>query len=355
MNTNTLSRSKSIIDFDSPKIKRYNRMRKRKDQMATVGVAIGGISVIAAILLIFLYLLYEVIPMFQSAAVEPMAEYALPGDDSLTLYLAIEEQNELALRVSQSGQISFYQLDDGTLKTQFNLALPDDTHITSFAINSDESRLMVAGLSNGQALIFKHNYRITYPGDKRLITPRIDYPYGEEAFTIADSSQALTEIAIRDEEELLQIIAHNGTQLMGVNFVKEEEFMSEELVLDAQNMDLPAIVANSEDHNLALGELLIDVDQRFLFVHLGGAQMAVIDIENGDYQRINAGGEIQNLAFLLGGISLLIADDQGNIGQWFMVKDEHSQPQFTEIRQFESHYKGDSVLITSEQIGRAHV
>ena len=349
MNTDRLNRSKSIIDFDSPKIKRYNQMRKLKDQFASGGIAIGGISVIAAILLIFLYLFYEVLPMFQSASVEPVAEYALPGDASKTLYLAIEEQNEIGLRVSQSGQISFYALLDGSMNTQIQLPLPADTHITSFATNSDESRLMIAGLSNGQVIIFKHNYRITYPGDTRLISPRIDYPYGSEPLTLATQGQAIKALAIRDEDELLQVIGHDGQQLMGVNFIKEEDFMSDALVLSPEMMDLPNIAANSKEKPAVLGKLLIDVEQRFLYAHLGGAHIAVIDIENGDYQRINTGADIQNMTFLLGGISLLISDNQGGIAQWFMVRDEHGEPQLNKIRAFNSDYRGDTVLLTGEQ------
>jgi phosphate transport system permease protein len=38
---------------------------------------------------------------------------------------------------------------------------------------------VVLGLSNGQALVFHHTYKITYPDNKKTITASIDYPYGE--------------------------------------------------------------------------------------------------------------------------------------------------------------------------------
>ena len=44
--------------------------RALKDKAAKYFVGIGGVSVIVAILLIFFYLLYVVIPMFESADVD---------------------------------------------------------------------------------------------------------------------------------------------------------------------------------------------------------------------------------------------------------------------------------------------
>ena len=90
----------SVIDFDSPRIQRYNRIRHLKDKVASVAVAVGGNAVICAILLIFIYLLYEVIPMFQSANVEEEHSYQMQGVANKTLYFGVEEQNEVALRVT---------------------------------------------------------------------------------------------------------------------------------------------------------------------------------------------------------------------------------------------------------------
>lgn len=346
MQTETEPRLRSIVDFNSEKIQRYNRIRHAKDRMASVAVAVGGVGVIAAILLIFLYLLYEVMPMFTPVSVHQDTSYIIPGDKSETLYLAIEEQNSLALRVSRSGEVSFFHVEDGALQSQHQLLLPANTHITSFSVNSDESRLMVAGLSNGQALVFKHNYRITYPNDQRLITPRIDYPYGVDAFSIIQSEDAIQSIAIRDGEESLIIVAHNGTTISGVDFVKEEDFLTEEMVLVAQQMQLPSLPTSNEK---VLGKLLIDVDQRFAFLRQGSKQLGVINLKQSTYQHITTDADIQAVQFLLGGISLLIAEKNGTIGQWFMVRDEQGQSALKQIRSFESAYQGEAVFINAEQ------
>ena len=68
------------------------RWRDFKDQSARVWVTVGGISVIAAIVLIFFYLLYVVLPIFNSAEIEKLAEYPVFSAESRTLYLDLEEQ-----------------------------------------------------------------------------------------------------------------------------------------------------------------------------------------------------------------------------------------------------------------------
>ena len=50
------------------------RWRMLKDHIARHAVGIGGISVIIAIILIFVYLLYVVIPMFEGAEIRNLGD-----------------------------------------------------------------------------------------------------------------------------------------------------------------------------------------------------------------------------------------------------------------------------------------
>ena len=58
----------SLTEHLSP---RTNQWRRLKDRIATVSVTAGGAGVLFAILLIFFYLLYEVVPLFKGASIEP--------------------------------------------------------------------------------------------------------------------------------------------------------------------------------------------------------------------------------------------------------------------------------------------
>jgi len=54
------------------------RRRRVKDILARSTIMLGGLAVIAAILLIFFYLLWEVMPLFQSSSLEDRGHYSLP-------------------------------------------------------------------------------------------------------------------------------------------------------------------------------------------------------------------------------------------------------------------------------------
>jgi phosphate transport system permease protein len=85
------------------------------------------------------------------------------------LLLAMEEQGEVAIRVARSGQVSFFKAQDGQPVLQQQLPIPAGVEVTSFSVETPNSRRFVVGLSNGQVLIAQHNYKVTYPNDVRLI------------------------------------------------------------------------------------------------------------------------------------------------------------------------------------------
>jgi phosphate transport system permease protein len=70
---------------------RRHLIRKVKDRLAAVTISAGGMSVLFAILLIFFYLLFEIIPLFRSASIEPVADFPVAklGDVGKPLYLAV--------------------------------------------------------------------------------------------------------------------------------------------------------------------------------------------------------------------------------------------------------------------------
>ena len=86
------------------------RWRHLKDGVARRLVGIGGVAVLGSLLLIFVYLLLEVLPLFAGARAEPRAEFRVPGGAGATLHLALEEQSEIGMRVAASGEATFFGL-----------------------------------------------------------------------------------------------------------------------------------------------------------------------------------------------------------------------------------------------------
>jgi phosphate transport system permease protein len=339
--TSEIVKSSSAIDFDSPKIKRYNRIRFLKDKLASVIITLGGISVISAILLIFLYLLYEVLPMFESASIEPVASYQTHSGSEKSLYLSIEEQNNVAMQVFDNGKVKFFYSINGEAVIDYQLPIPEGVTISSFAVNTEESHLLAAGLSDGSVLLFKHEYKVTYPDDKRVIEPWLDYPYGQQALMISEG-RPLYSIALRDKSSALMVIGFDGSALLGIKFNKEEDFLSDEITLVPQPMTLPEL-------NGSVGEMLIDVDQRFMYAVVNNKKIAAVNLQDSDITFIKPEAEVTDIQLLLGGISLLVADTSGNIGQWFLVRNELGEPEPRNIRNFTTSSDNGLKLATEQR------
>lgn len=326
-NTDTLqpqSAAKSSIFDDS-----LGGWRKAKDRLANFTITAGGMAVLLAILLIFFYLLYEIIPLFKSASLKPVSSYSLEdsrGAGSEPLYLAMEEQAEVAVQLRSNGQIDFFAANSGKTVKQFQLPLTAE--LTAFSLHSEQQPLL-AMATGGDVLLAKPVYKISYPNDKRLITPQIEYPYGEEGISVSEGT--INKIAVRDTEEQLLLLAEVGGQLEGIRLVKEEDFLTEEILLEEEILNLPEIDINIE-------WLLVGPDQRWGYVVSKRGDYRVINLNSEeivDSGRLIAKGEVTNVRFLLGEISLMISSDQGEIQQWFMVRADGEPPRLQNIRSFQ--------------------
>ena len=81
-----------LPDFRSAAAARHRRWRGIKDRFTGWVMAVGGISVILAVVLIAFYLVYVVLPLFRPARISESTEFALPGGTDLaSLYYALEE------------------------------------------------------------------------------------------------------------------------------------------------------------------------------------------------------------------------------------------------------------------------
>ena len=122
--------------------------------------------------------------------------------------------------------------------------------------------------------------------------------------------------------------------------MKEEDFLTEEVVLEEESLNLPVIDIESD-------WILIGPDQKWLYAVSQSGDYRVIDLKAEkvvDAGRLSDSGEITQVRFLLGGISLLVATDQGDISQWFMVRSDDKEPRLQYIRDFDAGDEAISLL-----------
>ena len=298
-----------------------------------------------AILLIFFYLAYEVLPMFGNASISEESAYEWRGGVGVPLYLAMEEQGEVGFAVDASGSGHFFDTDSGVLRESMNLGGASGD-VTVVAPQSAESRLIALGHDSGEVTLVKPQYRMSYPDGKRLITPSLEAPYAQERIVMGEFP--ISVLAVRDSEDALLIAAELGSgQLLVHRYSKEVDFLSEETVLELEVLNLPPTSGETAALHIGTG-------QRWLYRLGDHGQYEVIDLHqpgNGNVMQVvqqgnlfEHGGDLSSSQMLLGGISLLTASDRGEVVQFFMSRSERGM-RFEQVRSFDTRGTSISALL----------
>jgi phosphate transport system permease protein len=339
-NLQNVGMSESNLNYQSAGMKtgtgrHYHQWRLIKDQLARYGVVIGGLGIIVAIALIFFFLLYSVFPLFVPAAAEAVAHYDVPEKTlGNTLQLTMDEQNEMASRFTDSGQVVFFEVETGKTVDVKSVPIPAGAHISSFAPGSPAEGVVIYGLSDGRAIVAKFQYQESYANDRRVITPSLSYPLGEAPLVVDDTGTALEKVAVKTDDTTT-IVAKTADKVRLVSFEKKESLFDEEAGLNRTDavLDVPAA--------FNLTDIIIDKEQRNLYLVSSDGRLSFFDISNKSSPAVRqqqnivtAGEKIASIAFLNGDLSLLVGDSSGLVSQWSLGKDDMKQTALRKIRSF---------------------
>lgn len=325
-----------LPDFKSPAAARLRRWRGIKDRVVAWAMAIGGVGVIVAIVLIAFYLAYVVIPLFRPARLAEAVEFAVPGGArSETLYYALEEQREIGMRLNRAGAAIFFRARDGDVVATHKLKAGAD--ITAVAAGDSAQSVVAAGFGNGTVQVFRHVYDLSYPDDVRVITPRIDFPAGAEPLVMDPSGKPVRLVSVQSEDAgttVAAVTGKPGIQLLSVQR-KRKTLGSRDMKSVLTRAVLPV--------DTAITHLALDVEQRELYAADAEGHIYYFDVSDKSaptlverIQAVQDGATITALKFLSGGISLLVGDSTGQVTQWFPVRDDANNYSLQKVRHFHS-------------------
>lgn len=359
---------KSVLPAqDSAIAKRRRSWRGVKDQVAKYGVGFGGISVILAIVLIFFYLLYVVLPLFSGASIETETLYQSELKDSR--YLSMNEYNDVALSVNADGSAHFFKANSG--ETMLDVTFPvQGNAISSVAAGSASTGVYGYGLNDGTAFVFNLDYKITYPtGTQRVIVPSIEYPLGEERIQVDPQGRSLDMLSVQSYDNQTTFAAVTADKRVVLKSIsKEENFIDPtQFTLDEESAQIDLNGSASISH------IRLDIDQRELYLVDDKGYIYFYDVQDTEAPRlvqkvkgVPTGVSVTSLEFLTGGISILVGRSDGQIDQWFPVRDKDNNYSLHNVRSFneqseaivaivpEQARKGFLTLDRSGQLGIYH-
>jgi len=330
--------SRSILPGPQAR-ERLRRWRKTKDLSARLFVGTAGLGVIIALATIFLYLLSEVAPLFKGADIEEVVTYHIPGGtEQETLYLSTERYLQVGVRFVRNGTVIFFHPESGDVLKTEQLDIPPGVFVTSFANGEPRTGLVAFGLSDGSAIVVRHNYETSYPDDQRTITPDLEYPLGPEAIRVSEGSLPVRNIAVQEGRRGVALVTESSDGTLSyARYEASRSFLSGEVSLDREIFSLP-----SPPYDVS--RMLVDITMRSLIIGDQQGGLHYYDISTparaerrDSVQVIEDGGAVTAMEYLLGTVSLIVGGRDGSLTQWFLVRDEDNNRRLERVREFDRH------------------
>lgn len=280
--------------------------RMSVDRIAKYMVTAGGLSVIAAVCMIFVFLLLVVVPLFDDAESKTLSRFANPIGEERVVYMATEEKGGFAVSVSDSGKATYYStLEQRGLKeyqgfvcrvkgaSQEERKLDPAKDATTLATGAvigeyqlpvggakvtavsalDEAKGEIAfGLSNGQVMISKLGFSICQKdvGEARtfrVVTPNITSII-PEAISLPDVDSAITALSVsrNGEDWLIAAVADKKVHISQYFREKTGFDDDEDEQEEAEPEPLEFQVAKILDTKLSPDALFLEPAGRWLFI-----------------------------------------------------------------------------------------
>ncbi len=332
---------------------------KALDWAAGAVIRTGGIGIIAALVLILVFIVREAIPLFLGASaseqrvLEPLAAPDPP------LYLDVDEYRRIVVRIGEEPEVAFLDAASGSLVARIGIADLGGQSIASVSPASPAARAdLLVGTASGRIARLAIEYEVTYPdapaspaparaprvedggivettadGLVRRIAPRIR---GHAVFEFGGGGSVIS--AARHDEEgfeaLVAAFADGGAALRVTH--RKTNIVTEETTETVSDHDLSAIARGRA------ARVLLSDTGRFAFVARDDGDVSRVlvpadgDGEPREIERFDVvpavADRLAAFEWLLGQQSILVADTGGSVSTWFLARDANAPDGWRAVR-----------------------
>jgi phosphate transport system permease protein len=326
------------------------------DRVAQAIITIGGVSTIAAVLLVFFLLVYVSLPLFTSAAVHEPQHAAVPSPG--IVMQGIHDSGVLAWSLERTGRFVQCELATGELLSEAKLL--SESEITTAMLLPDildpekrNAQDFCCGLQNGSLLIGEIAARVEFKRPAALTTAQLGMPRGTRVLfekgilehTVQDmyrwqslsakvvTTHALGEQAILDvdyfrDSSAASIVALNDQgQISLVNVAQQENVLTgeTETTLETKAIPLPTEITEKPIKVRFLGRgnelaVLWKNGRLIRLAQLSAEQPVLVET----VFVCQEGHALSSLVLQQGRYTLVVGDDHGQISTWHAGREESS-------------------------------
>ncbi|MCG3735362.1 ABC transporter permease subunit [Vibrio cincinnatiensis] len=300
-----------------------DRKRLIKDRMIRFAVTCGGVSVLGALILIFVYLALVALPLFGDAQLHSkFAQQALPEVEPKIL--AIDDYGEHLFVVTKQGDIQFWPVNQQEAFPIWSQSLPFTP--TWLIKGNPQDGWFLAINRQHQATVLRPIFDHTIGKEGRVFSPKLERWPLSENITIAPVEQNIHLLSFAVTQTNLYFASYLDDGRVVIRWVSKGSNRVEESVLAQRYAQLDQLLMTPDGKTLYLrqGERLSVVQQD------GKGYLLREDV---DLSQGHAALSVSEITLLSGAYSLLVTYDNGQVSQWFDVL-EKGQRSFTAIRHF---------------------
>lgn len=303
--------------------------RKAVNFVATGVVKLGGISVIASILAILLVIAMEMLPLFKSATVTPVAPLSLPSEGA-PLAVGSDDYRESLWLVTPSG-VSFHTVKDGA-------RIPVDTGLPAVPVTAAtpfEQGALALGLSDGRAVIGRISYTVSYVEGKRKVDPKFK---ADAPVTVDPAGKPVTLLARAQSESGAILAAATAPREITLLILKRKK----SLMGEGKIQEFRKMVPLGADADVTT--LAIDIRGEDLFAGLKDGRILRMDLRDLDVPKpavpvaaAKSGTAITMLGFCNGDRTLIVGDASGEVSGWQVLRSEEGSYFMARCHEFDRH------------------
>ncbi|MGP8306317.1 ABC transporter permease subunit [Vibrio sp. YIC-376] len=286
-----------------------DKKRLIKDRLFRLAVTSGGVGVLAALILIFVYLAMVIIPLFSDAKIETNHSMR-SADVGEPLAISVDDYAQLAFVLTKSGQVQFLSMDEPEKSALYTKQIV--SHPVSFSQSAPGRGWYGLVDDQGKAHIFKPEFNATLRENTR--PPEIVAFNTNMNLDLTDVSDPVVQFAFSTSSKAPTIVWQTRSGEVKARWQASSLLGDEPSTIDftfSAGFNYPdQVLLTPDGETLYLrdgSELIVLKKEKFSFV-----VREVVDLTQGDSKH-----SVRTMDLLSGAYSLLVTHNDGSVSQWF--------------------------------------
>ena len=296
------------------------QIRSITDRCAGFIIKTGGIGIILCILGMCVFLVKEVVPLFQptQATLNEPISLSMPERSSFAALVGVDEQQELAY-VLRGDSLEFVFLDGATSKAIPPRMLMPDGSITAIARALGKGHFLALGTQDGQVIPAAIEFTHEFKGNDRSVSPSVMIG---APITAAPTPQPITKMAYQSMESDVRVAALLQDQHLWLTTSRTTSRPDGTAAASITQVDLTPIIPGR------ITALTLGSQAEILAVGTAEGNLHHLDLTEPSSPVLvettrasERDGAVTALAYLMGDRSLVVGTASGQVSVWTPVRE----------------------------------